>query len=258
MRNRLIIANSIRAVLRAELICDLTDAFVSLDCQTCGRELLTDDVALAVDDLGIGALASLHHPNCRSSQWRHGAPAEAPSARSTLSWRAKAILWQAADSPLILVNPSCEAAVLMADPVSGQWRIATLDRFIAGGFVRVGRPLPPPPEPLPGLDVLLDPARGMTVTSSIELLGDVAWHTGALDPVSGDARSPDKLLVGVTTALDPSNGTVTEARLDEIVDSGDLVYACASLRTPGGLRQQDRGTDPAAGCRLPAPPPPEP
>lgn len=230
MHNRLIIADSVRAVLGGKLLNDLTDVFVPLDCQTCGEELLTDDVTLAVDDLTIGALASLHHPNCRSSEWRYRTPHEALDLNSNLSWRATAILWHAADTPVILVNPSCEEAVLIEGPVPGQWRIATLDRFIAAGFVRANRPLPSP-NLLPGLDVLLDPVRGMTVTSSIKRLANVAWHTGVQDPVFGEAHSRDQLLIGVTTALDPFTASVTEERLNELVDRGEVLVACASLRT---------------------------
>lgn len=229
MHNKLIIADSVRAILGGKLINDLTDVFVPLDCQTCGEELLTDDVTLAVDDPSIGAFASLHHPDCRSSEWRYRTPDEAFSLHSNLSWRANAILWRAADTPVILVNPSCEAADLIEDRVPGQWRIATLDRFISAGFVRAGRPLPPP-RPLPGLDVLLDPVRGITVTSSIERLRDVAWHTGLLDPVFGEAHSRDQLLIGVTTALDPCTESVTETRLNELMDRGEVLYACASVK----------------------------
>ncbi len=233
MHNRLIVADSVRAVLGGKVIDGLTNAFVPLDCQTCGEELLTDDVTLAVDDLTIGAYASLHHQDCRPSEWRHRLPAEAASLHLNLSWRANALVWHAADAPMVLVNPSCEAAILAEDPVPGQWRIATLNRYIAAGFVQGGRPFSPP-RPLPGLDALLDPARGMTVTSSIEDLADVAWHTGMLDTVFGEASSRDQLVVGVTTALDPFTESVTETRLDELIDRGEIVYASAAMRSDTG------------------------
>jgi ATP-dependent Clp protease ATP-binding subunit ClpA len=233
VHNRLIVANSVRAVLGGKLIDDVTNAFVPLDCQTCGEELLSDDVTLAVDDLTIGALASLHHQDCRPSEWRHRMPAEAASLGLNLSWRANALVWHAADAPMVLVNPSCEAATLLEDPVPGQWRIATLNRYIAAGFVQGGRPFSPP-RPLPGLDALLDPARGVTVTSSIEDLADVAWHTGMPDTVFGEAYSRDQLVVGVTTALDPFTESVTETRLNELIDRGEIMYASASMRSDAG------------------------
>ena len=64
---------SISADVRARLGLAGTEAATAslwpIDCQSCGRPLGQDPVALAVDQLGPVGWASLHHQGCRASEW---------------------------------------------------------------------------------------------------------------------------------------------------------------------------------------------
>jgi len=55
------------------------------DCQTCGRALGGQQPALCVDDHGAFAVASLHHPKCRRTEWNDSG-STALSDAANLSW----------------------------------------------------------------------------------------------------------------------------------------------------------------------------
>ncbi|MFJ9616189.1 AAA family ATPase [Streptomyces noursei] len=235
MHDRLVVADSIHAALGGTLVAELGMRLLPLDCQTCGEEFpAAERPALAVDDVDLAAFASLHHQDCRPSEWRYRTQTEAESLGFHVSWRAKAVLWQAADEAMILVNPSGEVAVLTREHPPRNWRVSTLDRYVAAGFVRGGGGPVRPPAPSAGLDVRIDPERGAVVTAASELLGDLAWHTGMPDEVFGTAYARRQFVVGVTTALDPMTESVTETRLGELLRRGEIVYTAAALGAEAG------------------------
>ena len=232
MRSKLVIADSIHAAFGSELISTLNNALVPLDCQTCGEELNpTQDAALAVDDVTIGVYASLHHRDCRPSEWRRRTRAEAENLSFHVSWRANAVDWYAVEAPLFLVHPSCEMAVLTrAVPGSRRWRISTLDKYVVAGFTLGGLPV----SPLPELEARLVTALGVTVNASSDLLANVAWRTGMSDALWGKAYSSGRFVVGATTAVDPCTENVTDAQLDELMHRGDMVCALADMAIDAG------------------------
>ncbi|WP_329461499.1 hypothetical protein [Streptomyces sp. NBC_01431] len=132
MRNNLAAADDIRAALGSETVGKLRAALVPVDCLTCGEEITDEDTLnLAIDDLNVGLYASLHHQECRPSAWVRHSQAEAGSVSFNLTWRACVLVWEAAGVTVLLVNPSCEAAILTQTGTwPRHWRIATLDRFI--------------------------------------------------------------------------------------------------------------------------------
>ena len=88
-----------------------------MDCQTCGRPLGAEPPALAVDDTGVAAWASLHHQRCRAPEWNNGPVITVTGGRVTYIARLMIMPIQhsrraaepAEALPVMIVNPAWKA-----------------------------------------------------------------------------------------------------------------------------------------------------
>lgn len=240
MRNNLAVSDDIHAALGNETLGKLQACLVPVDCLTCGEEITdTDRLNLAIDDLTVGLCASLHHQECRPSAWVRHSPAEAENFNFNLTWRARVLEWEAAGVPVLLVNPSCEAAILLRTGMSHRpWRIATLDRFADAGFTSAARQASSFGT-VQGLDSHLEPTR-LTVTGASGPLKGTSWHAAVSEAGFSQAHARGHVLAGVTAALDPKLDSVTEGRLNELTRHEDVLYARVPIEQPSPKVDMDR------------------
>ncbi|WP_306316845.1 MULTISPECIES: hypothetical protein [unclassified Streptomyces] len=230
MRNELRVADDIRAALGAATVRKLHDQLVPVDCLTCGEEIIdTDALNLAIDDVNAGLFATLHHEECRPSAWAHHTPEQAQHLKVNLTWRARVLEWEEV-TPVLIVNPSCEAAVLFrSDPPIRAWTIGTLNRCAGAGFV--------PAHGLSqrrtveGLRARLEPTR-LTVLAESGPLEGTSWHAEISDAGLSRVRAAGSVVVAVTTGLDPKGAPVTPALLAELSNNDDVLYSVAPIEQP--------------------------
>jgi hypothetical protein len=126
---------------------------------------------------------------------------------------------------MILVNPSCEAALLFkVGFLRRRWRISTLDRFTNSGFHRGTASSPPPP--VQGLEIHLD-LDAVTVARLNES-GGFIWKSAINEDVYRKARAHNLLVIGVTSALDPPNGLSPDL-LEALVAQRKIAYTIAPI-----------------------------
>ncbi|MFF2330888.1 MULTISPECIES: hypothetical protein [unclassified Streptomyces] len=240
MRNPLAVADDIRAVLGNETIGALQAGLIPVDCLTCGEEITdADGLNLAIDDLNVGLCASLHHQECRPSAWVRHSPTEAENFNLNLTWRASVRGWEAAGVPVLLVNPSCEAAILTRTGTGHRpWRIATLDRFAGAGFAPAAQRAPSFGT-VQGLRLNLEPTR-LTVTGASGPLNGTSWHAAVSEADFSQAHAQGHVLVGVTAALDPKRDPVTEQWLNELTRNEEVLYARVPIERPSPKVDVDR------------------
>ncbi|MEV0588010.1 hypothetical protein [Nonomuraea sp. NPDC050310] len=83
------------------------------------------------------AVASLHHPRCRASEWRE--QGHHAISGDFVSWRARAMIVplmhgdEPAPRPMLLVNPGLESIFLRPDEQGG-WQVTVGDVFHAAGL----------------------------------------------------------------------------------------------------------------------------
>ncbi len=230
MIDSLTVADGVRSALGDGTVAELRASLVPVDCQTCGDEFIEDDeITLAVDDLRYGVFTTVHHGECRASEWQTHPEAEVGQLGLHVTWRAQAVIWERADVPVILVHPSCEAAILVQDgALRGRWRNATLDQYVNAGFLRSGQGMSLP-RPVHGLEGRLD-ATGVAVVA--DALPSISWNAPVSHEVFAKARSRGLFVVAVTTAVDPKNTVLTEDRLTGLFYQDAVVYASATVHQP--------------------------
>ncbi|MFF3843220.1 hypothetical protein [Streptomyces sp. NPDC001930] len=232
MHNSLNVSADIQAALGDETVDRLRATLVPVDCLTCGEEITGGDgLNLAIDDVNAGLFATLHHQECRPSAWVHHSPAQARDLKLNLTWRACVLDRQSDGVPLLLVNPSCEAAVLFRmNTIRRSWRIGTLDRCAQAGFVPMARQNSSSWK-VEGLKALLDTDR-LTVTGAGGPLDGTTWHAEISEAAFSRAHVEGHVLVGVTTALDPKSEPVTGERFSELVRNQEILFANAPIERP--------------------------
>ncbi|MEV6057691.1 hypothetical protein [Streptomyces sp. NPDC052107] len=240
MRNNLAVSDDIRAALGNGTVGKLQAGLVPVDCLTCGEEITdADGLNLAIDDLNVALCASLHHQECRPSAWVRHSPAEAENFNLNLTWRACVLGWEAAGIPVLLVNPSCEAAILTRTGTGHRsWRIATLDKYADAGFTAAARQASSFGT-VQGLNLQLDPNR-LTVTSASGPLKGTSWNAALSEAGYSQAHARGHVLAGVTVALDPKLDSVTEGRLNELTRHEEVLYARVPIERPAPKADMDR------------------
>ncbi|MGW0938468.1 hypothetical protein [Streptomyces sp. NPDC002666] len=230
MRNELKVDVDIREELGAGTVDTLRSALVPVDCLTCGEEIVAEDVLnLAVDDVNVGIFATLHHEECRPSAWVRHTPEQAGNLKVNVTWRACVVDRQDA-GPLLVVNPSCEAAVLFrTSTLIKNWTIGTLNRCLDAGFV-------PPAQAsshrgVEGLKARLEPTR-LTVLAETGPLKGTSWHADISEAALSLAHARGRVLVGVTTALDPRHDPVSEERLKELSRDEEILFSLVPVERP--------------------------
>ncbi|MGC0334524.1 hypothetical protein RKD23_007514 [Streptomyces sp. SAI-170] len=234
MRNELKVADAIRAELGTETVDRLRNNLVPVDCLTCGEEITDADVLnLAIDDVNVGLFATLHHQECRPSAWVHHTPEQAQNLKVNLTWRACVVDWQGG-TPVLLVNPSCEAAVLirtnaLANMFGKAWSIGTLNRCASVGFVPPGQASSA--RSVEGLKARLEPTR-LTVLAESGPLEGTSWHAEISAAGFSKVQTAGKVLVGVTTAIDPKDDAATEARIKELSRNDEVLFSLVPVERP--------------------------
>ncbi|NDU77834.1 hypothetical protein GWI34_35275 [Actinomadura sp. DSM 109109] len=173
-----------------------------IDCQSCGRPLSGEPalVVYALED--DRAEATLHHPECHQPGW-HGRMSEPFALQAHLTWRASTfalpdVLGDFAETPVFLVNPSYEAALLRR--ARGGWRLSTVERYAELGLSLDVFPSLGEPNPILSADV--DDDR---ITITMRAPGDRVrrWPDVPLAPPVADlARRRGSIVVAVTTVVD--------------------------------------------------------
>lgn len=182
------------------LLAELRAGLWAVDCQTCGRRFgRWEKPALTVQAVADAAEASLHHRGCRSPRWLEYPTGDATefTAFPHVTWRAALLLLPTGSTPVFLVNPSYEFAMLRRD--HGRWCLDTLDRFAAYGM---GTDLFDGVIAQPSLSVVVDEDR---ISAQITDGASVAhsWHVTPLSPRMREAvDTKEWLTIGVTTSLD--------------------------------------------------------
>ncbi|GAB3838451.1 hypothetical protein GCM10028799_79110 [Kribbella italica] len=109
-------------------------------CQTCRRALGGGQHTLAVEQFGVVAQATLHHPGCRESRWilRSTMPVTPPA---TVVHRTGTFLAPGnhgnpdAARAVVLLNPGLERVLLIREAPIGHWRVALNRGFETAGLV---------------------------------------------------------------------------------------------------------------------------
>ncbi|MBV7698335.1 hypothetical protein [Streptomyces sp. TRM70350] len=198
--SRLLTDPTTEARLGPDVLAELRAGLWAVDCQTCGRRFgRWEKPALTVQAVADTADASLHHRGCRSPRWREYSTGEERELTTFphVTWRAKLILLPTGNTPVFLVNPYYELAMLRRD--DGRWRPATLDPFAAYGM---GTDLFDGVIAQPSLSVVVAEDR---ISAQITDNGTVAhrWDLSPLSPKLRDAvDAKEWLTVGLTTSLD--------------------------------------------------------
>ncbi|WP_147437623.1 hypothetical protein [Streptomyces radicis] len=184
-------------------VAELLGTLRPVDCQTCGegfgrweRPALFVQVAEDVD----GGDASLHHRRCRAPSWAEVGPGDRPTLPGFphATWRATLSVLPTGNTPVMVVNPSCEVAILRRK--NGRWRVATLERYAAYGL---GTDLMDGVFVVPSLALVVADDR---ISVRITHEGSVAhsWSVPAPTPEIRkvlDVR--EWLTIAVTTSADP-------------------------------------------------------
>lgn len=228
----------IRSKLGERTLSDLRTQLRAVDCQSCGRPFRRwQRPALAVYADGKRADASLHHGRCHRPGWHEGR-IEAMSDRPHLTWRAGTCVLPAVmtlglssdDTPLFLVNPSYEAALLQNSDDEG-WQVWTVSLFKELGLDR-------------GLQALESDVPTRALSASIEgqwisvtvRAGKVQHHWPDI-PLSPEtarlALSRGSIVVGVTTRLDVHQ-RLTDLQIGAGVVTGSMAVGVAALPRPSG------------------------
>lgn len=220
-----------RAKLGSEGLAEVTECLWPKDCQTCGQPLAdgSADPALAVDDAGAFAVASLHHPDCRAPGWNDTILLVAPPASTpTLSNASQALVLSFAEHPghewaMVLTNPGLEMVAVHRR--AGRWEVS-LDPYAAAGLasgeLTIG-------EPIPGATASLGPD---TITVTMTVPPKEAYTTPAGAPELGLARQQGGLVWGITHALHPAalHTTTGDDYMAAAMHSGRLIAGWVPLR----------------------------
>ncbi|WP_432082091.1 hypothetical protein [Streptomyces sp. WAC 04229] len=186
--------------LGPRVLAELRANLWAVDCQTCGRRLgRWERPALTVQAAGDTADASLHHRGCRPPRWLECRTGDRTGFTDFphVTWRASLILLPTGDTPVFLVNPAYELAMLRRE--KERWHLDTLDRFAAYGM---GTDLFDGVIAQPSLSIVVDEDR---ISARITHDASVrhGWHVA---PVSSRMReavdTKEWVTVGVTTSLD--------------------------------------------------------
>jgi hypothetical protein len=221
--------------LRLGGVNEVTEQLWPIRCQTCGSEFSAPTggarasrSGLVVEDAGVFAVASLHHPSCRPSAWEPATQDTSPWSGRYLTCRTRTLLLpltgagMAPLTPIILVNPSLEQVVLG----SGQdhRRTVTLARFHALGMRGPGQERVQL-EPLPD-------TRASLVNHSMSIQlgtpGRDTWRTELSAPVKEAIQAQGRFLVGVTHAVDP-HAVRTADQLGPVLLSGRVLLGWVLL-----------------------------
>lgn len=163
-------------------LAEITESLWLKDCQTCGHSLADGPAvpALAVDDAGVFAVASLHYLDCRAPGWNDTGPFVAPPASMpTLSTASQAMVLSFAEHPgyewaMVLTNPGLEA--IAVERHDGTWQV-NLDPYTAAGLaageLTVG-------QPVPGATAMLGPDT-ITVTMTVPPMEIYTTSAGGLE-----------------------------------------------------------------------------
>jgi hypothetical protein len=189
-------------------LAELTSSLWPDACQSCGRSLGDDPPAVAVDDLVAYAVASLHHPGCRTAGWDEGQPIRVARG-DFVTWAANTLLIpfmhgeREEPQAALLVNPSMELVSLKP-----QGATYTVDPAAAiPGLVQ------------PGPDLIIDrPVPGMTARITADSLAITiavtrqTYEAGAHEDIVSTARARRGVLLIATHALDPAQLTMENLR----------------------------------------------
>lgn len=200
---KVLISERVTSELGEEGLRDLLASMWAVDCQTCGKFLGEDPPALFVDDSIIYATASLHHPDCRASQWNDSGVLTYSDIEA-ITWNAAAgilVLDRAGKpdpKPMMLINPGLESVVLERRQQGG-WGVRPVLAFRAAGLAPSGakRKIPGP------VDGAVATITDASLAVSFQVPGLGTYEASADPMVVGGARACGGFLVGVTHALNP-------------------------------------------------------
>lgn len=220
------VSSDVRAQLGGAGVDTVADSLYPRDCQSCGLPLKAKP-ALVVDDIGDTVIASLHHRNCRRSQWDRSGVVSAGFTSPNLTYTAEIVLLPTriggvpgGTEAILVLNPALESVFIERDPI-GQWHIEMPLAFSATGFC--------PPGPGLDLTVPVDGAIAKLGCRSIVVIttGLMSHHfeLSATDELLRSIRVAGGVLVAVTHAIDPSR----------ITRHDDLQPVLAGDRTAMGL-----------------------
>ena len=200
------------------------------DCQTCGRALGGQQPALCVDDHGAFAVASLHHPKCRRTEWNDSG-STALSDAANLSWTSRA--WaslplirgerDADPCPFVLVNPGLEMVFLTRS--ADGWEPELAKSFPAAGLQPVGEVAAG--RPVSGFAAEL--SSGTVAVRQLVPPFEV-YTTGINTAFAHQAREKGGLLFGVTHLVNPAT-PVTGDQMDVLMLTGSVLMGWVSLRS---------------------------
>lgn len=198
-----------------------------VDCQTCGGFLGEEPPSLCVDDSVIFAVASLHHPGCRTPVWNDSGMITAVSDISALSYVTTALLLPLGHNgreewwPMMVVNPGLESVVLEREDQG--WRVRPNLAFKAAGLV------PPGPGLMIGRPV--DGAVALITATSVAVAFQVTplrtYEAPVDEAIAECARTRGGVLIGVTHALNP--GELTEEDLNTAMATGQILMGWAGV-----------------------------
>lgn len=221
------VAEDIRRRLGRRGLAAVAQRLWAKDCQSCVRPLAGHTPALVVDELAATARASLHHPECRASQWNdsgivtvNGGQALSFTAAAVLlaedhTYRLTGTLTRRSRSlrlPALLVNPSLEDVPLRFD--GRRWQ-----HSVPQAFANVG--LRPPDQPV-------DPHSPLP-TATARLLGgglavqlaDSAWSAPLVPAITEAITCEGGLVLMLTCALSPGDPPLTGSVLRGLLRSRD-------------------------------------
>ncbi|MFI5736142.1 hypothetical protein ACIA49_38870 [Kribbella sp. NPDC051587] len=173
------------------------------DCQTCNQPMPGRRPALSIDEISDFAMATLHHDNCRPSDWNTDRPIPIGTAAMVTNhtWCALVPVVTGDDGqeqikPYVLINPTLELIYLTRSPL-GQWRVEPHFALEGTGFA-------PPPF------TSTTPAAGATATLQATEL-TISLAGGALGPFAVTLSDRARELVEadrgatvvITHAIDP-------------------------------------------------------
>ncbi|RBM24247.1 hypothetical protein [Streptomyces sp. PT12] len=203
MARGIVVDGGTRERLGADGVAELLGTLRPVDCQTCGegfgrwgRPALFVQVA---GDADAGD-ASLHHRRCREAGWAEVGPGDRPALTGFphATWRATLGVLPTGNTPVVVVNPSFEVAILRRE--NGRWRVATLDRYAAYGL---GTDLLDGVFIVPSLTLVIADDR---ISVNVTREGNVA-HSWSLPAPTPEMRKVldvrEWLTIAVTTSIDP-------------------------------------------------------
>jgi hypothetical protein len=212
--------------LTAAVVREVLGSIWPVACQSCGLPLGQDRPALAVDDLGLFAQATLYHPGCRPSEWS-ARPLRATTA-ATLTWTSQvfASLGLPGTDPsmvMMLLNPALESATLMPSP--NGWSVQVSSNFTEAGLRRP-RPDLAAANPVPGAIARLKPLpTGDTrLTVTVTAIEEFTYTVAIPDETCSKIKELGGFMLAVTHALNP----------DDIIVLNDLDPVLNGDRTVAG------------------------